>query len=86
MGLIQQIAPSPEAALDAAIRIAEKVAACGPLGIKAILATAHLAVDPLETEVGPKLYAQYQALYRSEDFREGRRAEAERRRPVFKGL
>jgi enoyl-CoA hydratase len=34
MGLIQQIAPNPAQALEAGIRLAREIAACGPLGIK----------------------------------------------------
>jgi hypothetical protein len=32
-----------------------------------------------------KLYSRYQALYKSDDFKEGRKAEAEGRPPVYTG-
>jgi hypothetical protein len=48
MGLIQQIAPSPATALEAGIGLARKIAACGPLGIKTTLESAHLAIDESE--------------------------------------
>jgi enoyl-CoA hydratase/carnithine racemase len=85
MGITQQIAPTPEAALQAAVTMAHKIAACGPLGIKATLASAHQVIDPVEADALSKLGAQYAALYRTEDFTEGRRAEAEGRPPKYRG-
>ena len=85
MGVTQQIAPTPAAALDAGIAIAQRIAACAPLSIKATLASAHQYVDPVEADALSKLGAQYAALYRTEDFIEGRRAEAEGRPPTYHG-
>ena len=85
MGVVQEIAPTREKALEAGIAIATKIAACGPLGIKATLASAHLAIDSSEAEAISKLNAQYGALYGTEDFKEGRAAEAEGRRPIYQG-
>jgi enoyl-CoA hydratase/carnithine racemase len=85
MGITQEIAPTPAAALDAGVAMARKIAACGPLGIKATLASAHQMVDPVEADALSKLDAQYTALYRTEDFLEGRRAEAEGRPPKYQG-
>jgi enoyl-CoA hydratase len=85
MGVTQEIAPTPEAAFDAGIRIALKIAACGPLSIKATLASAHQVIDPVEADALSKLDAQYSALYRTQDFIEGRRAEAEGRPPAYQG-
>lgn len=85
MGEIQMVAPTPEVALDAAIKIAARIAACAPLGIKTTLASAHLALDESEPVALAKTSEQYGALYRTEDFLEGRRAEAEGRPPVYKG-
>ena len=85
MGITQQIASSPAAALEAGIAIARKIAACAPLSIKVTLASAHQVVDPAEADALSKLGAQYSALYRTEDFVEGRRAEAEGRPPHYKG-
>jgi enoyl-CoA hydratase/carnithine racemase len=85
MGVTQQIAPTPQAALDAGVALARKIAACGPLGIKATLASAHLVIDPMEADALSKLGAQYAALYRTEDFTEGRKAEAEGRAPKYQG-
>ena len=85
MGITQQIAATPEAALEAGVAMARKVAACAPLSVKATLASAHQYVDPVEAEALSKLGAQYSALYRTEDFIEGRRAEAEGRPPRYQG-
>ena len=85
MGVVQTIAPTPDAALEAGIETATKIAACGPLGIRATLASAHLAIGSSETEALSKLEAQYRALYGSEDFKEGRKAEAEGRPPAYQG-
>jgi enoyl-CoA hydratase/carnithine racemase len=85
MGITQEIAPTPEAALEAGIAMARKIAACGPLSIKATLASAHQVIDPAEADALSKLDAAYSALYRTQDFIEGRRAEAEGRPPKYQG-
>jgi enoyl-CoA hydratase/carnithine racemase len=85
MGITQQIAPTPAAALETGMAMARKIAACAPLSIKATLASAHQMIDPVEADALSKLGAQYSALYRTEDFLEGRRAEAEGRPPKYKG-
>jgi enoyl-CoA hydratase/carnithine racemase len=85
VGTVQEIAPTPASALNLAVEIANKVAACGPLGIKTTLASAHLVADPAEADALSKLEAQYGALYRTQDFQEGRKAEAEGRPPVYHG-
>jgi enoyl-CoA hydratase len=85
MGVTQQVAATPEAALEAGIAIARRIAACAPLSIKATLTSAHHYVDPVEADALSKLGAQYAALYRTEDFLEGRRAEAEGRTPKYQG-
>lgn len=50
MGEVQLVAPDAKAALEAGVRIAEKIAACAPLAIKTSLASAHLAIDHTEEE------------------------------------
>jgi enoyl-CoA hydratase/carnithine racemase len=85
MGITQEIAPNRAAALDAGLVLARKIAACAPLGIRATLASAHQVIDPVEADSLSKLGAQYSALYRTEDFIEGRRAEAEGRPPKYQG-
>jgi enoyl-CoA hydratase len=85
LGTVQEVAASPQAALDHAVEIANKVSACGPLGIKTAFASAHLAVNPGEADALSRLDAQYGALYHTKDVQEGRNAEAEGRPPVYHG-
>jgi enoyl-CoA hydratase/carnithine racemase len=85
MGITQHMAPTREAALEAGIAFARRIATCAPLSIKATLNSAHQYVDPVEADSLSKLGAQYAALYRTEDFIEGRRAEAEGRPPRYVG-
>jgi enoyl-CoA hydratase len=86
MGVVQEIAPNKAAALEVAIDIANRIAACGPLGIKATLQAAHLVInDSADTAAYAKLQAAYVSLFHSEDFIEGRKAEAENRPPIFEG-
>ena len=85
MGITQLIVPTPMEAIEAGIAMARKIAACAPLSIKATLASAHQVIDPEEADALSKLGAQYGALDRTEDFLEGRRAEAEGRPPKYQG-
>ena len=85
MGEVQEIAPNRDAAIEAALRIANKVAACGPLGIKATLESAHLAIDSGEIAAFGQMGKAYNALYSTRDFQEGRDAEAQNRPPVYVG-
>jgi enoyl-CoA hydratase len=85
MGVIQQIAPSPATALEAGIGLAQKIAACGPLGIKTTLESAHLSIDESEAAAFAKLNEQFGGLFHTEDFIEGRNAEADGRPPVYHG-
>ena len=85
IGEVQQVAPTPEKALEAGIQMANKIAGCGPLGIKTTLLSAHLAIDPTEEEALSKLDAQFGALFHTQDFLEGQKAEAESRKPVYQG-
>ena len=74
-----------EAALDVAVSMGRKIAACGPLGIRSTLVSAHQYVGPTEADALARLDAAYGALYRTEDFIEGRKAEAEGRPPKYNG-
>ena len=85
VGTIQEIAATPKAALDRALEIANKVAACGPLSTKTTLASAHLTIDPAADDALSKLDVQFGALFHTQDFQEGRKAEAEGRPPIYHG-
>ena len=86
IGIVQEIAPNKDAALKLAIDIANRIAACGPLGIKATLKVAHLGInDSADAVAFAALEKEYVSLFKSEDFAEGRKAEAENRPPNFHG-
>lgn len=85
MGLMQEIAPNPRSALELGLGMAARIAQCGPLGIQATLDTARVSVGQSEGGAFSGLANEYRALYATEDSLEGRKAEAEGRRPVFQG-
>jgi enoyl-CoA hydratase len=86
IGIVQEIAANKDAALKTAVDIAHRIAACGPLGIKATLKVAHLGLnDSADAAAFAQLEAEYVSLFKSEDFLEGRKAEAENRPPIFHG-
>ncbi len=85
MGEVQEVAPDAKEALEAGIRIADKIADCAPLGIKTSLESAHLAIDHTEEEALSKLDAQFGGLFHTRDFPEGQKAEAEARKAVYQG-
>ena len=78
-------AEAPQAALEAGIAMARRIAACAPLGIKTTLESAHLSIDESEAAAFAKLDEQFGGLFHTEDFIEGRKAEAEGRPPVYHG-
>jgi enoyl-CoA hydratase len=86
MGIVQEVAPNKEAALKTGVDLANGIAACGPLGIKATLKVAHMAInDSADSAAFAQLEAEYVALFKSQDIIEGRKAEAENRPPIFQG-
>jgi enoyl-CoA hydratase len=85
MGITQKVAPNPAKALEAGIELAQKVAACGPLGIKTTLESAHLAIDRSEAAAFAKLNEQFGGLFLTEDFIEGHKAEVEGRSAFYQG-
>jgi enoyl-CoA hydratase/carnithine racemase len=86
MGIVQEVAPDKDAALKIGVDIANRIAACGPLGIKATLKVAHLGInDSADAVAFAALEKEYVSLFKSEDFAEGRKAEAENRPPNFHG-
>lgn len=85
MGIIQEIMPTADAALQRAIELAQKIAACAPLSIKTTLASAHLALNEGEEAAFAALGPQRSALYATEDFKENLRSIAQHRAPVYLG-
>jgi enoyl-CoA hydratase/carnithine racemase len=85
MGITQLVAPTPAAALEAGVAMAQKIAAVAPLSTRATLTSARHVTTPLEADALAKTGPTYVALYKTEDFLEGRRAEAEGRPPKYRG-
>jgi enoyl-CoA hydratase/carnithine racemase len=85
MGVTQLVAATPQAALEAGVTIARKIAAAAPLSTRATLTSARHVTTPVEADALARTNATYAALYKTEDFLEGRRAEAEGRPAKYRG-
>jgi len=84
LGLVQEVTP-PGKQLDRADELANKIAAAAPLGVRATLTSAHLAIgseDAALLALGPA----FQQILQSEDAQEARRALQEHRAPVYRGI
>lgn len=84
LGLVQYITP-PGRQLDRAIAVARKIAAAAPLGIRATLASAHLALAHGEDAAFAALLPELGRLAQSDDHKEYFRALQDKRAPVFRG-
>ncbi|WP_020671826.1 crotonase/enoyl-CoA hydratase family protein [Amycolatopsis nigrescens] len=83
IGLIGHLVPDGTA-LDKALELAGLIAANGPLAVRAILRTMR-DTEGMHEEEAFKLDAQYgMTVFASEDAKEGPRAFAEKRTPVFR--
>jgi enoyl-CoA hydratase len=85
MGLVQAVAANVDDAMRSAVAIASKIAACAPLGVRTTLESAHLAIVPSETPALSKIDAQFGRLFHTRDFKEGKQADEQGRKPDFKG-
>jgi enoyl-CoA hydratase len=85
MGLVQAVAANVDDAMRSAIAIATKIAACAPLGVQTTLESAHLAIVPSETPSLSQIDAQFGRLFHTRDFKEGKQADEQGRKPDFKG-
>ncbi len=82
IGLIGHVVPDGTA-LDKAMELAEQVASCGPIAVAAITKTLH-ETDGMTLDEGLRYEWDYgQAVLKSNDAKEGPRAFAEKRPPVF---
>jgi enoyl-CoA hydratase len=84
LGLVQEVTP-PGKQLDRALGLARKIAAAAPLGVRATLTSAHLAIgseDAALQALGPA----FQHVLQSKDAQEAQRAFREGRKPVFHGI
>ncbi|HEV3450467.1 MAG TPA: enoyl-CoA hydratase-related protein [Acidimicrobiia bacterium] len=83
LGLVNVLAP-PESVLDAALAVAERIAANGPLGLAAARELVRLGVSDA-TRVRARRDEWQQIVFRSEDAKEGALAFVEKRPPVWRG-
>lgn len=73
----------PDALMDQALRLAARIASRAPLSVEASKRVADRAVDMSPEEAKAMLAVEMPILRQSQDHREGVRAFAERREPVF---
>ena len=84
MGLVQEVtAPGEEFAVG--LGIAERIARQAPLGVRATLASARLALAEGEAEAARRLLPDLKPLMRSDDVKEGVASFLERREANFAG-
>ncbi|ALV39029.1 crotonase/enoyl-CoA hydratase family protein [Streptomyces sp. CdTB01] len=83
IGLIGHVVPDGTA-LDKALAIAEQVNACGPLAVEAIKASVYETAEMTETDGLASELKRGWPIFDTADAREGARAFAEKRPPVYK--
>lgn len=83
LGLVNRVVPADQV-LDAAIELAEKIAANGPLAVKATKELVRLAVTSVE-QAHARQQEWFPVVFQSDDAREGATAFVEKRDPVWKG-
>ena len=85
LGLVQEVT-DVGGQLARAVELAERVASRAPLGVRATLRSARLAIREGEAVASARLNEDLAAILASEDFAEGVRSFRERRTAVFRGL
>ncbi|MEV3988775.1 crotonase/enoyl-CoA hydratase family protein [Streptomyces sp. NPDC049837] len=83
IGLVGHVVPDGTA-LDKALAIAEQVNACGPLAVEAVKASVYEAADLPETEALAAELKRGWPVFDTADAKEGARAFAEKRAPVYR--
>ncbi|MFI2211361.1 crotonase/enoyl-CoA hydratase family protein [Streptomyces sp. NPDC020141] len=83
IGLIGHVVPDGTA-LDRALALAERINACGPLAVEAVKASVYESAELTESEGLAAELARGWPVLASEDAREGARAFAEKRDPVYR--
>jgi enoyl-CoA hydratase len=85
LGLVNRLVPDG-AALDAALRLAEVIAANGPLAVAVTKQIARAQADWTLTEGFQRQAELYKPVFDSQDAREGAAAFVEKREPVWRGI
>ncbi|MFB9391529.1 crotonase/enoyl-CoA hydratase family protein [Streptomyces coeruleoprunus] len=83
IGLVGHVVPDGTA-LDAALAIAERINACGPLAVEAVKASVYETAGMTETEGLAAELARGRPVFDTADAKEGARAFAEKRPPVYR--
>ena len=84
MGLVQELT-APGEQLDRAIALAQRIAAAAPLGVRALLASAHRSLADGEKLALATLQPEFGRLFGTADRQEYVRSLQEHRAPVFNG-
>ena len=83
IGLIGHVVPDGTA-LDKALEIAEQINACGPLAVEAVKASVYDTAEMTETDGLAAELKRGWPIFDTADAKEGARAFAEKRSPVYK--
>ena len=83
IGLIGHVVPDGTA-LDKALEIAEQINACGPLAVEAVKASVYETAEMTETEGLAAELERGWPVFDTADAKEGARAFAEKRPPVYR--
>ena len=84
MGLVNEVAPRG-LALEAARRLAGEIVDGAPLSVRASKQMAMLGLETSLEDAMSGSYSEYETAVASEDFVEGPKAFAEKRKPNWKG-
>jgi enoyl-CoA hydratase/carnithine racemase len=85
IGLVQEVAPTPQAAFERALVIAQTIASQAPLAVRASLQSSRLSRAAAEQAAITRFFADLLPLMHTEDVQEGVRSFLERREARFTG-
>jgi enoyl-CoA hydratase/carnithine racemase len=85
LGLLDRLAPAPDAIRSVAHELAAEIAAAAPLAVRSIRSTMRAGLADRVREATTREDAEQARLRETADFREGIRASGERREPRFEG-